>query len=188
MSWRLAGRGIMVMNRSANTLVLSLVLAILPATTTQAQGMASMGGMSGMQAGTGKADAYGVPGQARAVTRTVRITALDTMRFRPSRVRVQPGQTVRFVVHNGGRLTHEFVIGDRAEQRAHEAEMEAHPGMKMDHDPNGFAVPPGGTRTLLWRFPRHAAMLEYACHEPGHFAAGMIGTIVVGTGGGAKGR
>ena len=151
-------------------------LVVLAVPLAQASGMADMSGMSGHGS---KSDHYGVPGLVQAVTRTVRIATLDTMRFSPSRVDVRPGQTVRFVIHNGGRITHEFVIGDRAEQRAHEAEMEAHPGMKMDHDPNGLTLPPGSTRTLIWRFPRHAMTLEYACHEPGHFAAGMVGYIHV---------
>ncbi len=155
----------------------SVVLAALTIPVAQAGDMADMSGMSGMsRSGTG-GDRYGAPGQASAVTRTVKITTLDTMRFTPSRVDVGPGQTVRFVIRNAGRTTHEFVIGDRTEQRAHEAEMKAHPDMKMGHDPNGVAVPPGQTRTLIWRFPQRAATLEYACHEPGHFAAGMVGYI-----------
>ena len=152
------------------------VLVVLAVPLVRASDMADMSGMAGHGS---KGDRYGVPGLVQAVTRTVKIATLDTMRFSPSRVDVRPGQTVRFVIHNGGRITHEFVIGDRAEQRAHEAEMEAHPGMKMDHDPNGLTLPPGSTRTLIWRFPRHAMTLEYACHEPGHFAAGMVGYIHV---------
>ncbi|MDA8363255.1 MAG: plastocyanin/azurin family copper-binding protein [Gammaproteobacteria bacterium] len=140
---------------------------------------AQAAGMSGMSSNTAGHDRFGSPGTAQAVTRTVRITALDTMHYSPPQISVRPGRTVRFVVHNGGHLTHEFVIGDRAEQRAHEAEMEARPGMKMGRDPNGMTILTGHTRTLIWRFPRHAGTLEYACHEPGHFAAGMVGYIHV---------
>ncbi len=167
------------MKRGIKALAAGAVLVALSAPFAQAAGMADMSGMSGMSGGKVEHNQYGVPGKARMVTRTVRITALDTMRFLPSSVNVRPGQTVRFIIHNAGHLTHEFVVGDRAEQREHEAEMEAHPDMKMDHDPNGLTVPPGATRTLIWRFPHRVATLEYACHEPGHFAAGMVGYIHV---------
>ncbi|HVC01737.1 MAG TPA: plastocyanin/azurin family copper-binding protein [Steroidobacteraceae bacterium] len=162
------------MKNRVRRLTAGAILAALALRLAQAGGMADMPGMSGGGSG---GDRYGMPGRASAVTRTVRITTLDTMRFTPSRIDVGPGQTVRFVIHNAGRVIHEFVIGDTAEQRAHEAEMAAHPDMTMDHDPNGVTVPAGQTRTLLWRFPRRAATLEYACHEPGHFAAGMVGYI-----------
>ncbi|EQD65005.1 blue (type 1) copper domain protein, partial [mine drainage metagenome] len=122
---------------------------------------------------------FGENGRTDQVTRTIRIQALDTMRFSPSIVHVEPGQTVRFVVTDAGRLDHEFVIGDQREQEAHERKMEAHSDMPM-HDPNGISLKPGQTRSILWRFPDRPMRLEYACHEPGHFAAGMIGQIVVG--------
>ncbi len=122
---------------------------------------------------------FGAPGRADEVTQTVRIRALDTMRFVPAIVHVPPGATVRFVVTDVGRLDHEFVIGDSREQLEHEKEMASHPGMPM-HDPNGIRLRPGETETIIWRFPDHPMVLEYACHEPGHFAAGMIGRIVVG--------
>ncbi|MHB8257921.1 MAG: cupredoxin domain-containing protein [Acidiferrobacterales bacterium] len=167
------------MKRGIKVLAVGAVLVVLSISLAQAAGMADMSGMSGMSGGKVEHDRYGVPGEPRMVTRTVRITAFDTMRFSPSSVHVHPGQTVRFIIHNAGHLTHEFVVGDRREQREHEAEMAAHPDMKMDHDPNGLTLTPGATRTLIWRFPRHVATLEYACHEPGHFAAGMVGYIHV---------
>ncbi len=123
--------------------------------------------------------AFGSPGAAGAVTRTIRVVALDSFRFKPSRVVVTPGATIRFIVTNRGHLIHEFVIGNLAEQRAHERDMERHPDMKM-HDLNGVTVEPGQTRSLVWHFPDQPTTLEYACHEPGHFAGGMMGIIEVG--------
>lgn len=122
---------------------------------------------------------FGEPGRTSQVTETIHIRALDTMRFSPSRVHVAPGATVRFVVTDAGHLEHEFVIGNAREQAEHEREMEAHPNMPM-HDPNGVSLKPGETRSIIWHFPDRAMVLEYACHEPGHFAAGMVGRIVVG--------
>lgn len=125
---------------------------------------------------------FGHAGSPAHATRTVRIGAFD-MYFKPNRVVVHQGQTVRFIITNHGKLTHEFVIGDAAEQQRHEREMRMMDhmgGMKMsqDRDPNGVVVHPGETRTLTWTFGKPAA-LEYACHEGHHFAAGMVGQIRV---------
>lgn len=119
---------------------------------------------------------FGHPGKASEVTRTIRITATDD-RFRPAVVDVKAGQTVRFEIVDRGALAHEFVIGDVAEQRAHDKEMAAMPGMPMD-DPNGVSVAAGRTATLIWTFTRPAT-LQYACHVPGHYAAGMFGQLNV---------
>jgi uncharacterized cupredoxin-like copper-binding protein len=49
----------------------------------------------------------------------------------------------------------------------------------MAHDlPNSITLEPGETGQLTWRFG-DAGTLEYACHEPGHFDAGMHGPIRV---------
>jgi len=152
------------------------VLTALVIPSAAADGISDMRGMSTPSTTT---DTYGVPGRAGLVTRAVTITALDTMHFEPAQISVRAGQTVRFVVRNDGKVAHEFVIGDRAGQHEHEAEMRANPKMKMDRDPNGVTVEPGGTQTLIWHFPARPATLEYACHEPGHFAAGMVGYIHV---------
>ncbi|MDA8382958.1 MAG: cupredoxin family protein [Betaproteobacteria bacterium] len=124
---------------------------------------------------------FGHPGTAAKADRTIRITALDTLRFSPSIVKVREGETVRFVVTNQGKLMHEFVLGDKRAQVAHEAEMErmAAMGMTMDRDPNGVPLAPGKTQTLVWTFADKPGTLYYACHEPGHYAAGMVGTILV---------
>lgn len=84
---------------------------------------------------------------------------------------------MRFEIVDRGALAHEFVIGDIAEQRAHDKEMAAMPDMPMD-DPNGVSVAPGKTATLIWTFTRPAT-LQYACHVPGHYAAGMVGQLNV---------
>ena len=120
---------------------------------------------------------FGHQGVAANVDRTIKIVALDTMRFSPAMLTVHAGETVRFVVTNRGHLLHEWVLGNRREQLAHEAEMERM-GNRMDHDPNGILLPPGKTATLIWTFVK-PGKLYYACHEPGHYVAGMVGTIIV---------
>ena len=112
--------------------------------------------------------------------RTIALTATDQFRFVPDRIEVQVGETVAFEVTNSGVLPHEFVIGDVGVQAEHETEMAAHAGMAAMHDkPFAITVPAGKTARLTHTFGEPGTLL-YGCHIPGHYAAGMVGTIVVG--------
>ena len=108
-------------------------------------------------------------------TRRVNVTALDT-RFEPASLSVARGEVVTFVVTNAGRADHEFILGDAAMQEQH-ARMTAHGG--RPHDGEGMGqLAPGETKELTWRFDEAGTVL-YACHEPGHYDAGMAGEIKV---------
>ncbi|MDE1887021.1 MAG: multicopper oxidase domain-containing protein [Gammaproteobacteria bacterium] len=122
--------------------------------------------------------AYGHPGAGIGPAHVIHVHALDTLRFEPARIVVSRGETVEFIVSNAGKLAHEFVIGDAALQAAHQQEMQAMPGMGMRHDVNAVSLPPGQTRDLVWTFTRDGTV-EYACHVAGHFAAGMVGKIII---------
>lgn len=138
------------------------------------QGMKEMPGM-----GKGRSDSFwfGHPAANGArVDSTVTINATD-LKFSPMAIVVKVGQTIAFKIVNSGKVRHELVLGDDQEQADHEKEMASMPSMKMD-DPNGVAVEPGKTATLIWTFIK-AGKLKFACHEPGHFAAGMTGDIFV---------
>lgn len=120
-----------------------------------------------------KSFTFGSPGNESEVTRSVDITAAD-MRFSPDRLEVKQGETIKFTVTNAGKLRHEFAIGDRASQRAHELMMKKMPGMKHGDDPETITLEPGQTKSIVWKFDkRPAAPLEFACHEQGHYEAGM---------------
>ena len=119
----------------------------------------------------------GQPGKADQVQRTIEVKALDTMRYDPQTFTVKAGETIRFVVTNVGRLKHEFVIGDPAEQRAHAEMMKKMPGM-VHEDPNALSLEPGETKTLIWQFGQ-AGVVEVACHVPGHYEAGMVAQVKV---------
>ncbi len=123
------------------------------------------------------ANAAGEPGDPKKVARTVEVTMSDDMKFTPARIEVKRGQTVRFVLKNAGRLTHEMMIGSGAELREHAEMMRSMPGMKHD-EPNAASVAPGRTGTLIWRFTR-GGVVDFACLEPGHFEAGMKGEVSV---------
>ena len=52
-------------------------------------------------------------------------------------------------------------------------QMAGMPGMEHD-DPNVVSLPPGETRTLIWRFDRlRTHDIIFACYVPGHYEAGM---------------
>jgi uncharacterized cupredoxin-like copper-binding protein len=120
----------------------------------------------------------GGPADADHATRTIEISTRDTMAYEPPEIDVAVGVTVRFVVTNPGQATHEFTIGDVAMQQEH-ADAMAHMPTGMAHDlPNSITLQPGETKELTWRFG-HAGQLEYGCHEPGHYEAGMRGRITV---------
>ncbi len=104
---------------------------------------------------------------------------LDSLSYDPPSVTVQAGKTVDFEVTNEGKLLHEFVLGDHQLQLDHEEEMaNMAPGMVMGDEPNAIAVQPGETKQLAFTFTEPGEY-TYACHQPGHYDAGMIGTITV---------
>jgi uncharacterized cupredoxin-like copper-binding protein len=120
----------------------------------------------------------GGPADAEEADRTVEVTTLDTMTFEPSTITVTAGETVAFVVTNTGNAVHEFTLGDAEMQQEH-AEAMAHIPAGMAHDmPNSITLQPGETKQLTWRFG-DAATLEFACHQPDHYEAGMRGQIAV---------
>lgn len=128
--------------------------------------------------GNGHGATVGVPGKPGDVTRTVEVEMSDAMRYRPDHIRVERGETIRFLVRNTGRLRHEMVLDTMEELKEHAEVMRKSPGMKHA-DPNAVSVPPGKTGELIWRFTR-AGTVPFACLEPGHFEAGMTGEIAVG--------
>ncbi|MBU6188478.1 MAG: cupredoxin family protein [Betaproteobacteria bacterium] len=120
---------------------------------------------------------WGVAGAASSVRRTIEISMGDDMRFQPSHFDARLGETVRLVIRNRGALMHELVIGTRDELDSHAALMLKHPNMEHD-EPWMAHVEPGRSGDLIWTFNR-AGEFEFACLLPGHFQAGMRGTIRV---------
>ena len=113
--------------------------------------------------------------------RTIEVVALDDLSFEPGAIEVEAGETVRFVVTNAGSTVHDFYVGTEDEQMAHEAEM-GDAGMGMDHeaDPEADALTleAGETDELTVTFDEPGTVL-FACHQPGHYDGGMVGTISV---------
>ena len=119
---------------------------------------------------------WGIAGYARGA-RTIEVRMTDDMRFTPDRIEVRQGETIRFVVRNAGKVLHEMVIGTGQELAGHAALMKKFPGMEHD-EPYMTHVKPGRKGDLVWNFNRPGTF-QFACLIPGHFEAGMKGTIVV---------
>jgi plastocyanin len=100
-------------------------------------------------------------------------------RFSPGHLAVRPGTTITFVVHNDDPIGHEFIIGDDAVHRRHEAGTEpVHPPR-----PGEVSIPALSTAETTFTFEgtTGAGSVLYACHLPGHFRYGMSGTVDVVT-------
>jgi uncharacterized cupredoxin-like copper-binding protein len=109
--------------------------------------------------------------------RTIAIGMADTMRFTPSEITVKRGESVRFVAANNGNLAHEMVLGTKKELEEHAQLMRKYPGMEHD-DPNMVHVAPGKKGEMVWQFTKPGEFY-FACLQPGHFEAGMVGKVVV---------
>lgn len=121
--------------------------------------------------------AFGRQGDPKLASRTISIDMADTMRFMPASISVKRGETIRFIVRNKGKLLHEMVIGTKKDLAEHAELMKKHPNMEHD-EPYMAHVDPGKQETMTWQFTK-AGEFYFACLIPGHFEAGMIGTIVV---------
>lgn len=143
--------------------------------------------LAACSSGGDEADADGGSSSSEAGIRTVEIQTLDSLSFDPSEIRVGAGETVRFVISNQGTVEHEFLIGDESDQEEHEAEMNGG-GSTASSPMAGMGgtgematlvrVAPGEVKELTRTFEK-AGTLLYACHVPGHYAGGMIGSITV---------
>jgi uncharacterized cupredoxin-like copper-binding protein len=129
------------------------------------------GGMMGFgAANVGSAPDPGSPGFVAgtpAAPRVVRIVASGVLRFSPDVATVKQGETITFEVTSMGMTSHEFMVGPAADVAADTA------GTPEIADIGMMA-----TKSLTYTFTG-SGPFAFACHAPGHFEAGMRGTIVV---------
>jgi uncharacterized cupredoxin-like copper-binding protein len=107
------------------------------------------------------------------------VTTIDMRdtHFSPDDLTFDRGQEVTFRFVNKGKLRHDAFIGDEDAQDMHEDEMrmsddEDHGAGHVAEADDAVTVAPGKTGTLTYRFTKRGGTL-IACHEPGHYAAGM---------------
>lgn len=120
---------------------------------------------------------WGIAGDASAARRTIILDMSDNMRFTPERISVKRGETVRLRVANKGQVMHEIVLGTPASLDEHAQMMLKFPTMEHG-EPYMAHVSPGKSGDLVWNFNREGSF-DFACLIPGHYQAGMRGTITV---------
>jgi uncharacterized cupredoxin-like copper-binding protein len=116
--------------------------------------------------------------------RVIQIQAFDSLAFEPDAVSVEPGETVRFVVSNRGAALHEFILAPPQVQMAHGEHAtptghEEHGETKGEIHLAALEVEPGATEEAVVTFEEEGEVI-FACHQPGHYAGGMFGTVRVG--------
>jgi uncharacterized cupredoxin-like copper-binding protein len=120
---------------------------------------------------------------AQVISRSIAVQMDDQMRFTPSTIEVQTGETIRFVVRNTGRTAHEMVLGSAVDIQAHAEAMKqsstaGHDAPHSHGTGAAITVAAGQTGELVVSFPQ-AVALQMACLIPGHYEAGMRGTVNV---------
>jgi putative spermidine/putrescine transport system substrate-binding protein len=123
------------------------------------------------------ASRIGQPGNPSEVSRTITMSMNDAMRFTPDRIEVRTGETIRFELHNEGKLRHELVLGEPEALRRHAAMMQMMPDMQHS-GPNMASLAPGERGQLIWKFTR-TGTVTFACLQSGHLEAGMKGSVAV---------
>ena len=99
---------------------------------------------------------------------------LHHSRFRPARLQVVEGTTVRFVVRNTDPIDHELIVGPPEVHRRHERGTEPYHPPK----PGEVSVAAGTTAETTYEFAEPGTV-EMACHLPRHLTYGMRGEIRV---------
>ena len=122
-----------------------------------------------------EADVTGQPGDAKQVSRTVKLTQVDNL-FLPDEITLKEGETIRFVVKNGGNKKHEMLIGSKEDLKKAAHVRRKYPDREHTES-HLLQLEPGEQKELIWHFAQ-AGTIEYACPLPGHFKK-MSGTIIV---------
>lgn len=137
------------------------------------------------------ADAQGAQKPA-AKARTVTIEGLDTMKYQPNVINAKAGETLRVVLKTVGKMpkvvmSHNFVLlkpGTDVNAFVNEA-MKASTtayvpaSRKADILASTGLAGQGETVEVSFTVPKKPGKYTFVCTFPGHFAAGMTGTLVV---------
>ncbi|MFN0164213.1 MAG: plastocyanin/azurin family copper-binding protein [Burkholderiales bacterium] len=154
----------------------AVFLAIVPF-TVGAHGNAEHAAKPAKRAISKDEHPFGREGDPRKARRTVKVDMADSMRFTPAEITLRQGETIKFIVRNSGKVMHEMVIGTEEELKKHAEMMKKHPEMEHE-EPYMAHVKPGAKEEITWTFTKPGTFM-YGCLIPGHFEAGMKGTIKV---------
>ena len=115
-----------------NNVALAIATALIAGTSSLAYAHGDAGHASKPTALNMEQQDWGIAGDPKKVTMTITEDMLDTMRFSKDNLQVKQGDTVRFVLKNGGKVMHEFVIGTKKTLDEHAALMGKLPGRQHD--------------------------------------------------------
>ncbi len=108
----------------------------------------------------------------------VQIT-LSEFKIESSQTEFKAGVPYRLVITNQGQIAHELMVMPpvMAGMGTHMDDMHAIALVMVEDD----LLPPGATQTLEITFDQayQAGQLEFACHTPGHYEAGMLLPVIV---------
>jgi azurin len=129
---------------------------------------------------------------AASAARTVELTGGDDMKFSVTKIEAKPGETIRVVLKNTGAIpkiamAHNFVLLKAGVDPAefNKASMTAAATEYVGPDQKAQILGatklagPGETVDVTFKAPAKAGTYTFMCTFPGHFAAGMKGTLVV---------
>ena len=141
----------------------------------------------------------GEKGKLSEVSRTIEIKMYDNY-YEPSKIIINKGETIKFIVHNYGELVHEFNIATKEMHIKHQPEMmkmveneilladridkkKMKEMAKKDHSmghshSNSVLLEPNQSAELIWKFSNNAN-LEAACNVPGHYEVGMVAGLKI---------
>ena len=116
---------------------------------------------------------------------------MQTVSFEPNTITLKAGEhvTIRFLNRSSGE--HEFMAGRTAQSGAGGFHEDALAGVKVDttgstaavhemgHGGFGLQVAAGKTAEASFDVPLKAGRYEFGCFVPGHYEAGMKGTLVI---------
>lgn len=156
--------------------VLSLFVALIP----------------GPQATTAKPPAAKAPAAAAKGVRTVELTGGDDMKYNLTNIDAKPGETLHIVLKSNGTIpkiamAHNFVLLTLTADVAEfiKSSMNARDTDYVPADKKAEVIAstklagPGETVEATIKVPAKAGSYPYMCTFPGHYAAGMKGTLVV---------
>jgi uncharacterized cupredoxin-like copper-binding protein len=137
--------------------------------------------MGGEEHEAGEEDQYGIAvvpaAMAAMATRTVEIE-MSEWGFTPARIDVAPGEVVRFVVRNKGKIPHEFMFMPAAAMQAVRYRLERADWNLTEHEAifEQAVVLPGDSLEATIRIVDPGAWM-FMCMFPYHMQFGMMGSM-----------
>lgn len=128
-----------------------------------------------------------------AQAETIEIEGMDTLRFDKASITVKAGESVTIKLVNNTKfppmaMSHNWVLLAAGADAKKFDEAAAKAGSSADYIPAGMdkqilahtgLVAGGESKTVTFTAPKKPGDYEYICTFPGHFPAGMKGTLIV---------